>query len=530
MLRLRSACSALALTALAIVAFAAVGADRAGAATPPTPDASFTFSPASPATGHEVTFDGRSSTCAATPCTYTWVDVGAGGTGSWPLGSGQTMVFTFQGVGTKYVRLSVRDAQGRSDTMTKNVVVQAGSPSPPPPPPPPPPAPPPPPPPPPHSPPGGCSVTVSSTAALQSQASSAPAGATVCAASGTYGHFTVTGVHRSSDTTIQPAPGATVNVAGFTLVDDTHLKITGLHVTDDWGGRILDNVTISGNDFDGSHGNIRAMKHSLIGNNQIHDIQTSQDEYLGAGLWINSYAGSQLGPGDPHNGLDGLTIKGNTFSHICSDGIQVGGGNYNGTRNVTIDRNSFDDIAGRCDPAAHSDSIQLLGGTDMSIINNRFEHVQDACMFKDDRLEGTTLVQNNLMIASSDTYGGTGIMCQIWDAANVVFRNNTISKQAGFQSLLFRTQEGGAKTALVENNALSEGPSAEPGITVTDRNNYEKTSSCTGSACALPVDANYDPTAGGPLVDAANANAVATDRLGRARNGVPDLGAQERQP
>jgi hypothetical protein len=103
---------------------------------PPTPPtASFTYSPTAPVLGQSVTFDGASSTCPSAPCTYEWSDDG-GVTRPipplWPLGSGQTLSFTFEEVGTKYVRLVVTDAAGQTATVEHNVAV-ADSPPPPPP-------------------------------------------------------------------------------------------------------------------------------------------------------------------------------------------------------------------------------------------------------------------------------------------------------------------------------------------------------------------------------------------------------------
>ena len=39
------------------------------------------------------------------------------------LGSGVTMTFTFAGVGTKYVRLTITDALGRTSNVEHNVIV-----------------------------------------------------------------------------------------------------------------------------------------------------------------------------------------------------------------------------------------------------------------------------------------------------------------------------------------------------------------------------------------------------------------------
>ncbi len=101
---------------------------------PPPPTAGFSYSPASPVTGQAVSFNGTSSTCPEGPCTYEWSD--DGGTTRpipvlWPLGGGQTLSFTFSGVGTKYVRLVVTDAGGRSATVEHNVAVAEAPPPPP---------------------------------------------------------------------------------------------------------------------------------------------------------------------------------------------------------------------------------------------------------------------------------------------------------------------------------------------------------------------------------------------------------------
>jgi hypothetical protein len=101
---------------------------------PVPPTASFSYSPASPVTGQAVSFDATGSTCPDGPCTYEWSDDG-GATrpipALWPLGSGQTLSFTFAEVGTKYIRLVVTDAAGQTDTVEHNVVVAEPAPLPP---------------------------------------------------------------------------------------------------------------------------------------------------------------------------------------------------------------------------------------------------------------------------------------------------------------------------------------------------------------------------------------------------------------
>jgi hypothetical protein len=90
--------------------------------------AAFSFSPSSPMTGQVVAFDGSGSSCGAAPCSYSWADDPPSG-GSWPLGTGQMITFTFTGAGTKYVTLTVTDALGRTATVEHDVVVALGPPT-----------------------------------------------------------------------------------------------------------------------------------------------------------------------------------------------------------------------------------------------------------------------------------------------------------------------------------------------------------------------------------------------------------------
>jgi Polysaccharide lyase len=104
------------------------GGRSAGADLAP-PTAAYTYNPATPVTESPTTFDGSRSTCAATPCTYTWEDDGPDGPGRTqsPLGTGQVIQFTFHGGAfTAYVRLTVRDAQGRTATTVKTLQVGDG--------------------------------------------------------------------------------------------------------------------------------------------------------------------------------------------------------------------------------------------------------------------------------------------------------------------------------------------------------------------------------------------------------------------
>lgn len=90
------------------------------------PTASFTHTPANPTTGQSVHFDASGSKCPAGSCTYAWTDQTPTG-GSWLLGSGQTIDFTFTGTGTKYVTLTVTDALNQSNVIEHDLSVADGT-------------------------------------------------------------------------------------------------------------------------------------------------------------------------------------------------------------------------------------------------------------------------------------------------------------------------------------------------------------------------------------------------------------------
>jgi parallel beta-helix repeat protein len=91
--------------------------------TSPPPVPAFTYSPFAPVTGSAVSFNGSSSSCVVTPCSYSWTDDADGSL----LGTGVTMSFTFKQVGTKYVRLTVTDSKSQVASVEQNVVVSQSS-------------------------------------------------------------------------------------------------------------------------------------------------------------------------------------------------------------------------------------------------------------------------------------------------------------------------------------------------------------------------------------------------------------------
>jgi F5/8 type C domain/PKD domain len=96
------------------------------------PTARYTYSPANPVAGQTTTFDGSTSYCDRTPCSYRWQDDGPDGPGgaNTALGTGITLTHIFLQAGAKYVRLTVTNRRGRSRSIVKTINVAAPPPPP----------------------------------------------------------------------------------------------------------------------------------------------------------------------------------------------------------------------------------------------------------------------------------------------------------------------------------------------------------------------------------------------------------------
>ena len=104
---------------LVVLLMARVGLIPAESQVPVPPVAAFTFSPANPMDGDLVSFDGSSSICSVSPCSYSWTDDADGS----PLGTGVTMSYTFPLAGTSYVRLTVTDALSQTASVEQDVII-----------------------------------------------------------------------------------------------------------------------------------------------------------------------------------------------------------------------------------------------------------------------------------------------------------------------------------------------------------------------------------------------------------------------
>jgi hypothetical protein len=400
---------ALGLSAPSGQKYATVAVEVKGSTAAP-PTAEFTFSPASSLTGQQVTFNSTGA-CAATPCTYTWEDDGPDGPGGtqWPLGSVQTLQYTFSDAGVKKVRLTVTDALGRSATVQHDVTVSdvppLGQPS---------------------CQPGA--VTATTPAEVRSEIQ---AGNNVCVTSlvgdvnldsltsstvrhlGTSGTGSIGQVHiaGSSRITIRARMRSVVIRDGSSLITVEQSRIGGeSHAT-----RVYDQL--------------------IFMPDSTSDV-TIQDNDIGWTLADNT---GNTGYGcrcyGDHTRLKFLRNK---VHDVAADGFQGVGGD-----DVLIDRNEIGPVGANPDSDEHSDNIQITGnGSNLRITNNWIHHQgyfngsitgNAGSTYIHGGATGSLIYENNLIEISRGRTEVCGLGTGGTSRSNITLRRNTCRRRPGVQ-------------------------------------------------------------------------------------------------
>jgi hypothetical protein len=455
-----------------------VYADKTSATspTPAAPTAAFGTAPEAPVANTSVTFDGSASSCAATPCTYSWQDDGSDGPGGtqWSLGSGKTMSFTFREAGTKAVRLIVTDARARSAAAQRDVVVSPETPAPTPAPTPDPtptptPDPEPTPAPAPSPTPTTCDRSAT-TSTFASQLAAATPGQTLSLASGNYGTFT--GAAKASPgVTIKPQTGATPTMgldlksspATSNLILDG-LTISGATITGPTRDLVVRNSAFTGSvtffTAGGSSNNACSSCPAMSNNNILFDNNTHNNINPG-----NGYEGRVEFLGPNASNQTGVTIRNSTFSGGLSDGIQTtaSGVSIIGNRFVNLLQSS---AAG----APHTDSIQLLGSSNTVIRGNYFDNVTNGTVAFDGvstmTIEGN--VYDHIAVPYPIVLGGdNGSIIQhntlrageinLTSKAGASSRNTTIRNNVAPAGVVLSNGVGGNATPAVNDYNMCSG-------------------------------------------------------------------------
>ena len=466
--------------------------DAGGEPDPAAPTAAYSFSPDTPETGEQVTFNASASTCAATPCTYTWEDVNGG---TFPLGSGQTTTFTFQNAGDKHVRLTVADNLGRSAQAQQTVTITPTDPPPPPPPPPPgdsdgdgvpdaqdacpteagtqpdgcn-----------PALPPGTCDLNATPSNFV-SQVSAAQAGQTVCLASGNYGNWTGT----NKAITVKAAPGAAPTME--------------INFSTNQGGLVLDGMRGMGSDAGvrGSAGNF-TIKNSVF---------TSR-------IWISRSATTPITlDNNTHNDISGIesrlcicgggtnvVVKNSLFQGGGSDGVRIASPNA-----VIGPGNRF--IGFEIVDSNHTDPIQFFSGLPGFVGNTRITgNYFDQPAGTGDVVayiaawDGTSnnVIDNNVFRAvKGGAGGGWGIAYSValYADKGSVIRNNTMERgtcnhniRCGTIMLASKSGYPGGTGTIIRDNAMTVVGTGNGSTFSADHNLTQTTLAGTANVVGTPA-------------------------------------------
>jgi hypothetical protein len=394
----------------------------------PAPTAAFSYAPASPEAGQEVTFDAGGSTCAAGPCTYSWHDVNGG---TFSLGSGASMFVTFQNVGAKHVRLTVTDELGRSAQTQQTVTVSESSEPPPPP------------------PTGECDLNATPST-FASQVSAAQAGQAICLATGNYGTWSGAG----KAIVVRPQEDATPT-----------MKVS---FSTDQGGLVLEGMSGMGapSDIRGTAGNFTIRNSMFTSKFWIRRSSGTTTPITLDGNTHNDISGVESRFG-VYGGGTGVVVRNSLFQGGGSDGVRIASaGSVIGPGNRFIGFEITD--------SNHTDPIQFfsglpgfVGGT--RITGNYFaqpEGTGDVVAYIA-AWDGTSnnVIDNNVFRAvEGGSGGGHGIAYSIalYADRGSVIRNNTMERgtcnhniRCGTIMLASKSGYGPGTGTVIRDNVMS---------------------------------------------------------------------------
>lgn len=263
---------------------------------------------------------------------------------------------------------------------------------------------------------GNCTQTISS--GLQGAIQAASAGAVICLTSGSYGAITLSGLSKSSQVTVRPVAGATVNLGLVTINACQRLAF------DATGGT----MNVAGIRVDVNNGNSTNL--SFVGLNMTAPMDLSTrtgnlnwlvDRCRFSGLGAGLFEGRLSVRGYNNSSASGVVISNSYFGDGgCSDGIQLTGG-CNGVQ--IGPGNEFRGIVqGNC--GEHCDPIQPYDCSNTLIVGNWLHNNSTGVMSPDDSAS-PAIVRNNVIIGNGYPWGviangGDNWVCE----HNVMVNNN----------------------------------------------------------------------------------------------------------
>jgi hypothetical protein len=356
-----------------------------------------------------------------------------------------------------------------------------------------------------------CTKTLTSTslgsspypgAALETALKSAAGGSTICLSSGSAGQIEIYGVAPSSNVTVQPSPGAVVNLDTITVGANTH------------------NITFAG--FSGINGvgigssgsnccsNLAFTYDTFTGGSSVRDVVNSNivfahDTFNNINACSNCYEGRIEVVSSNVSQNDGVTIEDSVMSGGDSDGVQDDG---IGTQ---ILNNVFSNIIESNCGVIHCDAIQTVGATGTVISGNYFYNTTD-CFLMDNGGGNITIKNNECGPMAADS----SFWIQFGGISGMTFTHNTITATTGGS---FGTDNGNPSSNVTwTNNIEYSSPSLNPGqsLSGTTNESYNLVKQC-GTLCGGSHDIVGSPKfAGGTSPSTWAGFALASGSLGAA--------------
>lgn len=350
-----------------------------------------------------------------------------------------------------------------------------------------------------------CTTTLTpalSATAIAGAIVTAPDGADVCLAGGSYPSLRILDAVHRSYVTVEPASGATVTVAGIEVSDSAHLRFQGLHMTE--GFNMRDEATyVASHDYqiiDNSfeeplygvvlYGGAAPIRDVLIEGNYMHRVHLLHPHAHGACV-----AGYAQGQDVTIFYAEGVTIARNTFDEAAWHYLQGGSA---GPEGVDVEHNLFE---GRVTLAcSHLNLWQIWnGGEDDTFKDNiaigasagatgghSQEAATDGLIFENGQAAGScaarmrdTVIENNLFVDAASSYE-----LQIYTTDGVTIEHNTVvGSQYG--SGLLQARCGPSNDAVMTHNIDVENTRASPAFDFQ----------CAGS-CLFDDNVSDDASAG----------------------------------
>ena len=193
-------------------------------------------------------------------------------------------------------------------------------------------------------------------------------------------------------------------LAGVNLNRVQRVSFSGFRFTENAEIFNSSRIALTGNDFATAAIGVKSSRRVSVVGNRVHDIRGSTRAFLA------------LGSADSSAPIEDLVVRDNRFEDIDHDAIAV----YNANRHVLIEGNRIAHVRQPRNFPYHSDGIQLMGGTDVTVRGNVISDVTQGILVKDGDPSRRLTIERNLVTKVA----GAGL--QIFNAPRSVVDHNTV--------------------------------------------------------------------------------------------------------